>query len=143
MALPEPFGRRLRTPGRSLHDLDREFREWPMFAGWPFRAQAVASLAPRVEIFESDSSLVVRAEVPGLTADDIRVTFEPGGLLIEGQFDEQREEQGRNFYLCEREYGRFARRVPLAVEVVPEEAVTTVEHGLLTIRVPRRHPAGA
>ncbi len=141
MTLPEPFGRRLRTHGRTLHDLDREFREWPVFAGWPFKAAAGAGTAPRVEVFELDRSIVIRAEVPGLTAADVRVTFDDSGLLIEGEFDERREEQGRNFYLCEREYGSFARRVPLAVEVVAEQAEIAVENGLLTLRVPRREPA--
>lgn len=137
MTFPQPSRRRWRDPLRALHEFEREFREWPVLAGWPFRPAAEAAWSPRVEVFESGGEVVVRAETPGMRLEDINVTFDEGLITIEGERGDVREEQGRNFYMCEREYGRFTRRVPLAVDIDAERATITLVDGLLTITAPR------
>jgi HSP20 family protein len=95
-----------------------------------------------VEIFEADGNVFVRGEVPGMTASDIQVAIADGILTIEGELSERREEQGRNFFVCEREYGKLQRRITLPVEVDARRLEWTVADGLLTISVPLSEPHG-
>jgi HSP20 family protein len=95
---------------------------------------------PQVEMFERKGELVVRADLPGLTKDDINVQVADGGITIEGERRGQREEKGEGFYHSERHYGKFYRRLPLPEGINPEEANATFRDGVLeiTMEAPKR-----
>jgi HSP20 family protein len=118
-----------------LGEIEGEFRSWPALVGWPYRATAMP-VAPRVEIFEARGRVYVRAEVPGMTSDDLRVSVTAAVLTVEGHYSDQREGQGRSFFVCEREYGAFSRTVTLPVDIDPEGLEWDVTNGLLTVSAP-------
>ena len=96
--------------------------------------------SPQVEMFERKGELVVRADLPGLTKEDINVQVDDGGITIEGERRGQSEENRDGFYHSERHYGKFYRRLPLPEGINPEEANATFRDGVLeiTMDVPKR-----
>src|SRR5216684_9070476 len=69
--------------------------------------------SPEVEMFERDGQLVLRADLPGLSKDDVKVELADNAVTIEGERRDEREEKHEDFYRSERSYGKFLRRIPL------------------------------
>ena len=84
-------------------------------------------------MFKRDGELVVRADLPGLTKDDVKVEVADGGITIEGERRSQQEERREGFYHSERRYGKFYRRLPLPEGVTAQEANATFRDGVLEI----------
>jgi HSP20 family protein len=92
--------------------------------------------SPQVEMFERDDDLVVRADLPGLTKDDVKVEIARDGITIEGERKNENEEQREGYYRSERIYGKFYRRLPVPEGIDPEEAQATFRNGVLEITMP-------
>ena len=92
--------------------------------------------APQVEIFERDGELVVRADLPGLTKDDVNVEIDNDAITIEGERHSEAEEYREGFYRTERTYGKFYRRVPLPDGLDAENADATFSNGVLEVTMP-------
>src|SRR6202011_5556870 len=69
--------------------------------------------SPQVEVFEREGQLVVRADLPGLTKDDVQVELNDNSITITGERHNQNEEEHEGYYHSERSYGRFARTIRL------------------------------
>jgi HSP20 family protein len=98
-------------------------RPWWSTGGWPAEA----------DIEETESEVIVRAEVPGLDPEDLTVTVRDGVLEI--RYD-RREEQSNGGW-TERRYGSFARTVSLPDHLDIGGAKATCRHGMLVVRIPR------
>ena len=74
----------------------------------------VADWAPSVDISETDAAYLVKAEIPGVKKEDVKVTIQDGMLTIQGERRQEKEEKGKKFHRIERCYGSFMRsfRVP-------------------------------
>lgn len=98
---------------------------------------------PPVEMFERDGELVVRADLPGLTKDEVNVEVGDGGITIEGERRGQEEEKREGFYHSERHYGKFYRRLPLPEGIDVQDASATFRDGVLeiTMEAPKRKDA--
>jgi HSP20 family protein len=98
------------------------------------------SWAPQIEVFERDNKLVVRADLPGMSKDDVRVEVRDDTLIIEGERKEEKKEDREGWFVTERSYGKFYRAIPLPEGVQPENAHATFRDGVLelTIDVPKR-----
>ncbi|MFN2576359.1 MAG: Hsp20/alpha crystallin family protein [Pyrinomonadaceae bacterium] len=92
--------------------------------------------APQVEVFERGKELVLRADLPGVTKEDVNVELSENGITLEGERKTEQEESGEGFYRSERSYGKFYRRVPLPEGVNPEEAKATFRDGVLEVTMP-------
>jgi HSP20 family protein len=101
--------------------------------------------APQVEMFERDDELVLRADLPGLAKDDVKVELADNTLTIEGERRNERTEKGEGLYRSERSYGRFYRRLPLPQGVDTENANASFRDGVLeiTMPAPKREPRKA
>jgi HSP20 family protein len=92
---------------------------------------------PSVDVYESRGKLTIVAEVPGLNADSLRVTFRDRHLVITGERREKRPAGAGASFLCmERPQGRFTRLVALDVPVDVRSAEARLSGGLLTVTVP-------
>ena len=123
-------------------EMDRLFGDFTPGRNWipPALAEVTgANWAPQVEMFERDGELVVRADLPGLTKDDVKVEFTDDGLTIEGERRSEEEEKGEGYYRSERSYGKFFRRLPLPEGVKADNASATFRDGVLevTMEAPR------
>jgi HSP20 family protein len=91
---------------------------------------------PQVESFEREGKLVVRADLPGLTKDDINVDIADDAIKIRGERRQENEENEEGYYRSERSYGSFYREIPLPGGVNPEEAKASFNNGVLEITMP-------
>jgi len=91
---------------------------------------------PQVEAFEREGKLIVRADLPGLTKDNINVDITDDAIKIRGERAVEKEENEEGYYRSERSYGRFYREIPLPIGVNREEAKATFHNGVLEITMP-------
>jgi HSP20 family protein len=92
--------------------------------------------SPPVEMFERDNNLVVRADLPGMTKDDVKLELTDDGISIEGERRDESEAHGQGFYRSERTYGKFYRRIPLPEGVRADDASATFSNGVLEVTMP-------
>jgi HSP20 family protein len=97
---------------------------------------------PPVDIFETDKhDLVLRAELPGLTREDIEVTVENGSVAIKGEKKFDSEVKEESYRRIERTYGTFHRSFTLPNTVDSSKVSADFKHGVLTITLPFREDA--
>jgi HSP20 family protein len=100
-------------------------------------SSAGSAWTPAVDIFDAAEAIVLKAELPGLSADDIDIEIDENVLTLKGERRfEEKVEEGR-YYRVERAYGAFQRSVTLPQGVKPDEITANFEHGVLTVRVPK------
>lgn len=97
---------------------------------------AAMAWVPALEVAERDGKLIVRAEVPGVSKDQLRVAFDDGQLVISGERTQDVEEKRGGIYRSERSYGRFTRGVALPEGADLEQTKATFSNGVLEITIP-------
>jgi HSP20 family protein len=124
-------------------EMDKLVGDFDFGRGWlpPALARGAPGLwAPQIEMFEQDGELIVRADLPGLTKDDVNVEIDNDAITIEGERRSEQNEDREGFYRTERSYGKFYRRLPLPDGVESENANATFRDGVLeiTMDMPKR-----
>ena len=89
--------------------------------------------SPQIDIFERDSKLIVRADLPGLNKDDVNVEVTEDAVVIEGERKYEHEESEKGIYRSERSYGHFRREIPLPEGVKTENATANFKNGVLEV----------
>jgi HSP20 family protein len=145
---------------RMMDDMDRVFEDFGLSRGFgrdfglgrgllsPFWGNAGTDLwsdvtdggaalwSPAVEVLEKGDKLVVRAEIPGVSREDVNVDITDDALTIEGERRQESEDRGEGFYRSERSYGRFLRTIPLPEGVNAENAEAKFKDGVLEVTLP-------
>ena len=109
--------------------------EWPRFMEemTPFEGRM-----PRVDILDRETEIVVRAELPGVSKDDLEVTLTEDTVTIEAHTThEEKEEKKGKYYRREMRRGDFLRTLPLPTGVDEEKATATFEDGMLELKLPK------
>jgi len=109
------------------------------FGGAGMRSRGMNEMAawtPQIEMFERDGQLVIRADLPGLKKDDVRVELRDDAVVIRGERQEERREEREGFYRTERSYGVFYREIPLPAGVDTDRATANFRDGVLEIAMP-------
>jgi HSP20 family protein len=128
------------NPFRELEDiqtrLNRVFGEMPsrrigdeglFFADW----------APLVDIQETDKEYLIKAELPEVKKEDVKVEVLDGVLTIEGERAREKEEKGKRFHKVERSYGKFVRQFALPSEVEATKVQAEFKEGVLNVHLPK------
>ncbi|HKW09870.1 MAG TPA: Hsp20/alpha crystallin family protein [Gemmatimonadaceae bacterium] len=89
--------------------------------------------APQVEVFERDNKIVVRADLPGLTRDNVDVEIEDETLIIRGERRNDLEDKREGYYRSERSYGSFYRAIPLPEGIDASAASASFKDGVLEV----------
>ena len=95
---------------------------------------------PLVDLIDKGSEYVVRAEVPGVSKEDVDLTVTQDGIEIRAQTKRSREEDGKDYYYSERTYQALQRVLGFPEEVKADLASATLKDGLLEVRVPKKQP---
>jgi HSP20 family protein len=96
-----------------------------------------ADFMPPVDIEETDADFVVRADLPDVKKEEIRIHVQDGVLTIEGERRQEKEDKGKRFHKIEREYGRFVRRFALPTEIDGEKVRAEFRDGVLNVMLPK------
>lgn len=101
------------------------------------RERVEAVWGPPVDVEETDEAITVRAELPGMNKDDIKISVMGDILTITGERKHEVEQKGRTFHRVERLYGKFQRALTLPVEVESDKAKATYRNGVLELVMPK------
>lgn len=112
-------GFRERNPFRLLYDLNQ----------------------PRIDVYQTDSDVIVKAEIPGVSKEDLNVYVDDNSIRFSGQSRRREEFKDENIYRSERSFGRFSRAIPLPVEIKSEQAKAEYQDGILSIIAPKTESA--
>lgn len=99
--------------------------------------------APPVSVEERDDDILLTAELPGMTEEELEISLENNVLTISGEKRESREEgeAGGKFHLVERSFGSFRRSFTLPRTVQAEGITAEFDNGLLSVRLPKADEA--
>lgn len=100
-----------------------------------------AAWSPVVDIEESAEAYTIRAELPGLSKEKVKVTVENGALTLSGERDLERRVETKTFHRVERSHGTFTRSFTLPDDVEPESVAANFKDGLLEIQITKREEA--
>jgi HSP20 family protein len=92
---------------------------------------------PSVDVSESEDSVTVEAEVPGMSKDDLDIFIVQDVLTIKGERRQEKETKQKNYHSRERSYGSFSRSISLPTAVDTSKAKASFQDGLLTIELPK------
>jgi len=157
-----PYGGQVATPfammRRMMDDMDRLFENfgfarspglstWSLFDDFddlsrlPATRQAATLWSPPIEVFERGNELVVRADLPGLSKDDVNVDIDNDVLTISGDRRSEHEEEREGYFRSERSYGSFSRSIPLPEGLKEDQVNASFKDGVLEVTMPKP-PAG-
>ncbi|MCX6903000.1 MAG: Hsp20/alpha crystallin family protein [Verrucomicrobia bacterium] len=102
---------------------------------------AVPEWAPLVDISEDEKEYVIKAELPEVKREDVKVTAEEGTLTITGERKFEKEEKGKKYHRVERAYGSFARSFSLPDETSPAKVSAEFKDGVLTVHLVKTQKA--
>ena len=108
---------------------------WDMSRRWPARTLGIEM--PVVDIYEEKDEVVVKAEVPGLSKDDLSVNLSDSVLTIKGSKSREESISEDDYCRSERAFGSFSRCVELPAEVKEDQIKATFKNGVLEIRLPK------
>ncbi|MCU0653523.1 MAG: Hsp20/alpha crystallin family protein [Candidatus Pacebacteria bacterium] len=125
-------------PFRGRWDIDRWFDDdaWPE---WPSMKLVKMPDAPKIDVYEKDDEVKIKAELPGFKSDQISAKISDGMLVIEGNREEKTEEEDKDKKYWKKEISRgyVKRIVALPVDVQEDKAQASFKDGILRISVPK------
>lgn len=140
--------RPLETMSRLEQDMERMFHEFwrrPLLSLWEpehsWRGRMLSLQIPAMDVYEEKDEVVVKAELPGLSKEDLEVTLTESTLTLKGEKKKEEEVKEKNFYRSERSSGSFVRTIDLPAEVKTDQTKASFENGVLEIRLPKTEDA--
>ena len=125
-------------PWREMEDM---FDRYTKAVGWPRTGgQEVirtGDWSPRVDISETDKEFIIKAEIPEVKKEDVKVTVDKGVLTIQGERNQEKEEKGKKLHRVERFYGSFSRSFTLPENVDDATIKATFKDGMLNLQIPK------
>jgi HSP20 family protein len=92
---------------------------------------------PPMDLVETDDHFVLRADLPGMTEDDVKIEFEDGTLTVSGERKAEHESKNEGYYRVERAFGAFSRSLTLPQGIDPEAVSASFDNGVLEVRIPK------
>jgi HSP20 family protein len=128
-------------PFRELEDmserLNRMFSRSVATAKNGKEALTVADWIPTVDISETDGEYVIKAELPEVKKEDVKVTLEDGVLTLTGERRQEKEEKNTKYHRVERSYGSFVRSFSLPDLVDETKVKAEYKDGMLNLHLPK------
>lgn len=124
-----------RDVNRIFEDFWRRFDQ--SFGAWGPRDAG----GPRADIAETDETLEVSIELPGLEQNEVDVSLTDSELIIKGEKKSERDENRKGYHLSERSYGSFYRTIPLPSGVDTDKVNAEFRNGVLTVTLPKTKEA--
>lgn len=123
-------------PFRNIEDL---FSDFPML---PFRRTVGATPRIRLDVSEDDQNYLVKADIPGVNKDDIKVAIEGNQVSVSAEIKEEKEAAESGTLCRERHYGQQYRSFTLPQDVDDAKAQAKYENGVLQLTLPKKAGTG-
>ena len=107
-------------------------------AGWPFQAHA-----PKVDVIDRGKDLLVRAEIPGISKEDLSISLGDQTVTIRGETRKETKEEKGDYFRREISSGSFQRTLALPSAVAGDQAKASFNNGVLELVLPKIENAGA
>lgn len=107
----------------------------------PSLAEGKDFLSPSVDVVENDTAIVLTAELPGITEEDVDVSIHNGVLSIKGEKKMEKKDDKDNYHVVERRYGSFQRSMRLPPSVDEAAVAAKFDKGVLTVTMPKKPDA--
>ena len=121
---PEPF----------TQEFDRLFNT--LFTG-PRNGGSPQRWVPAMDLVEAEDHFVLKADLPGLSEDDVAIEVQDNVLTISGSRQAEHERKEKGWYRLERSYGQFSRSLTLPDGVDADKVEANFDRGVLEVRVPK------
>ena len=132
-------------PFREMEDLQNRlstlFGRTPLRRGNGKENITLAEWTPLADITEDDSEYVIKAELPELRREDVKVTVENGVLTISGERKFEKEEKKKKYHRVERGYGSFVRTFALPEDADADRVKAQFKQGILEVHLPKNEKA--
>jgi HSP20 family protein len=92
---------------------------------------------PPMDLVETADHFVLRADLPGLSEDDVKIELEDNTLTVSGERKAEHESRDEGYYRVERAFGSFSRSLTLPKGVDPEAVAASFDRGVLEVRIPK------
>jgi HSP20 family protein len=92
---------------------------------------------PSVDISETKDNVLIKAEMPGLNKEDVKISMQDNMLTLTGEKKQEKEEKETNYHRVERSYGAFSRSFSLPTSVKNDKIRATYKDGILSITLPK------
>ncbi len=127
-------------PFRELEDMSERLNR--MFARPALRSSGketltVADWVPTVDISETDEEYLIKAELPEVKKEDVKVTVEDGVLTLQGELRQETAVKVKSYHLVERSYGSFVRSFTLPESVDEAKVKAEYKDGVLSLHLPK------
>ncbi len=124
-------------PWREIEDM---FDRYTKAVGWPRGGQealASSDWSPRVDIVETEDEFLIKADIPGVDKDHVKVAVDNGVLTLHGERKSEKEEKDTKFHRVERFVGTFTRRFTIPDNVGVEGIKAVFKDGILNLHLPK------
>ncbi len=118
---PDPFSREVDRLFDRLFDTPAQAQRW----------------TPAMDLTEADDHYVLKADLPGVSDEDISIEVENGLCTISGERKAEHEHSERGFYRLERAFGRFQRQMTMPEGIDPDGVTADFDRGVLSVRIPK------
>lgn len=133
----DPFGDIARfEPFRNMEEFFKDFRMTPAWRGLEAEPRI------RMDVSETDQAYMVKAEIPGVKKDDIKVAIEGNQVSLSAEVREEKDQKSENMIRSERYYGQQYRSFSLPQEVDDTKAEAKYHDGILELTLPKKPGTG-
>ena len=130
----EPFGG-LATLRREMDRLFEDFFDGAPLGLWE------RTTGPAVEVSDTRDAVLVKAQVPGVSKDNLQISVSNDALTLKGELNQEEKKEDAHYYQREFRYGAFERIIPLPVAVQADKVSAQLKDGLLEITLPKSEQA--
>jgi HSP20 family protein len=127
-------------PLRELDDLSGRLSRilaQPVSARLTGESDTFAEWAPAIDVQETDAEYLVKADLPEVKKEDVKISVQDGVLAVEGERKHEKEEKGKTFHRVERSYGKFVRRLSVPTDVDQQKVSAEFKDGVLNVHLPK------
>src|SRR5687767_11898329 len=96
---------------------------------------------PAMDIEENDKEYLIKAELPAIKREEVKVCISRGVLTLEGERKHEQTDRGKKFHRVERSYGRFVRRIAVPTDVDEQKVSAEFTDGVLNLHLPKSDTA--
>jgi HSP20 family protein len=132
------------NPLKEFEDMEKRLAEFfrrGADAGHGKEALTMAEWSPAVDITEDEKEYILKAELPGMKKEDIRITVQNDVLTISGERASEKKEKGNKYHRIERSYGTFMRSFSLPEDADGTKVAADCKDGLLKVHIPKSEKA--